>query len=294
MKAIIDPLAGFCGGVRRAIDLVEKVLLNGEKLAVKGELIHNRLEVERLSRLGLQPICELEEADGKSILVRTHGEEGDFFAKAKNLKIKVLDATCPKVMRSQKVIQRAHREGKQIIIVGHLNHPEVIALQGHCDNSAIVVNQEDTSSPISIDRPTLLIAQTTVAPAMFANWRKRLKKQIKELDIFDSKCSFVTRRQRELRKFAAEHAAIIFVGGKHSSNSRLLADVCRQVNPRTLFVEDETELDINWLKSYPEVGISGSASTPMWLLQRVAQVVTSLKIDHEKQDTESYSQTTHY
>ncbi len=276
VKAVVDPLAGFCGGVKRAIDLVEKALSQGEKLAVKGELIHNRLEVQRLHKLGLENIHQLEESQGRSVLVRTHGEEGKFFKQARKLGIKYLDATCPKVMRSQKIIRQAHREGKQIIIVGHLNHPEVIALQGHCNEDAIVVNQEDTIPPIDTNRPTLLIAQTTVAPEIFLLWQNRFKEQVRDLQIFDSRCSFVTRRQKELAEFAAEHPAVIFVGGRHSSNSRLLYNICHKVNRNTQFVEDETELDAEWLGNFHRVGISGSASTPMWLLQKVAEAVTSM------------------
>ncbi len=276
MKAVVDPLAGFCGGVKRAIDLVEKALKNGEKLAVKGELIHNRLEVERLYHLGLEHLDNLDEAKDRSVLVRTHGEEGGFFQLAEELNVKYLDATCPKVMRSQKVIQAAHQAGKQIVIVGQLNHPEVIALQGHCDSRAIVVNDAKTTKPIEEDKPTLLIAQTTVAPETFSNWQQKLKAEIQELEIFDSRCSFVTRRQKELAEFARTYPAVIFVGGRHSSNSRLLHNICLEVNPNTLFIEDETELDPVWLKRFQEIGISGSASTPMWLLEKVAAAVSEL------------------
>jgi 4-hydroxy-3-methylbut-2-enyl diphosphate reductase len=273
VKAIVDPLAGFCGGVSRAIELVEQALSRGEKLAVKGELIHNRLEVDRLYTLGLESINQLEEARESTVLVRTHGEESSFFQQAKELKILYLDATCPKVMRSQKVIRRAHKEGKQIVVVGHLNHPEVIALQGHCDGDAIVVNKDEVTAIIDAHRPTLLIAQTTVDPGTYANWQEKLRREVNDLEVFDSRCSFVNRRQKELREFASEHPAIIFVGGRHSSNTRLLYNICLNANPNTLFIEDEKELDWEWLKQFDEVGISGSASTPMWLLKKVAEAV---------------------
>lgn len=276
MKAIIDPLAGFCGGVSRAIDLVEEALSRGEKLAVKGELIHNRPEVDRLQRLGLGLIEALEQADGRPVLVRTHGEEGEFFRKARQLGVKYVDATCPKVMRSQRIIRQAYREGKQIVVVGRLNHPEVVALQGHCDGTAIIVNKEKISRPINPERPTLLIAQTTVASETFMYWQQELLDQVKDLQIFDSRCDFVTRRQQELTEFAALHPAIIFVGGRHSSNSVLLYNTCRQTNANTFFVEDETELDPDWLQGYDHVGITGSASTPMWLLKKVAETVKAL------------------
>lgn len=276
MRATIDPLAGFCGGVKRAIDLVEKALEKGENLAVKGELIHNRLEVDRLYRLGLVYIDNLDDAGERAVLIRTHGEEGHFLDEAQARKVDLVDATCPKVMRSQKVIKEAYKAGKQIIIVGHLNHPEVIALQGHCDSEAVVVENEESSEPFDKNRPTLLIAQTTVASATFVGWQKKLKGEIEDLQIFDSRCNFVTRRQREVMDFARQYPAIVFVGGKHSSNSNLLYNHCKKVNSNTLFVEDETELNTEWLKTFDEVGVSGSASTPMWLLEKVAKAIQSL------------------
>ncbi len=288
MKAIIDPRAGFCGGVQRAIALAEDLLEKGGRLVVKGELIHNRLEMERLQELGLEQVDHLEEVGNRHILVRTHGEESSFFAQAEALDLDIVDVTCPKVMRSQRVIRRAYEQGKQIIIVGRVNHPEVIALQGHCKGQAIVVRSEENSPEIDAARPTLLIAQTTVAPEIFSRWQEWLTPLVKDLEIFDSRCSFVTRRQRELMKFAAEYPAIIFVGGRNSSNTALLYNVCRQVNPQSFFVENETELDSAWFNDLDCVGISGSASTPMWLLQKVAEAVealsptvsTNLKINH--------------
>jgi 4-hydroxy-3-methylbut-2-enyl diphosphate reductase len=276
MKAIIDPRAGFCGGVRRAIAVAENLLRKGGKLAVKGELIHNRLEMERLCDLGLEFVDDLTQAGERPILVRTHGEEARFFEQAGDLNLKIVDATCPKVRRSQDVISEAHELGKQIVIVGQVNHPEVIALQGHCGGKAIVVRGEDVPAQLDVSRPTLLIAQTTVSPDIFNRWRDRLRKLIADLEVFDSRCSFVTRRQNELKKFAAEHPAIIFVGGRNSSNTALLYNVCTEVNPQTYFVENETELEPDWFKNLDRVGISGSASTPMWLLKRVAEAVEAL------------------
>jgi 4-hydroxy-3-methylbut-2-en-1-yl diphosphate reductase len=276
MKAIIDPRAGFCGGVRRAITVAEKLLLKGGKLAVKGELIHNRLEMERLCNMGLEFVDDLAQTGPRPILVRTHGEEGKFFEQAHELDLEIVDATCPKVRRSQEVIRQAHELGKQIVIAGHINHPEVIALQGHCDGKAIVVRGDEIPPDLDPGRPTLLIAQTTVSPEIYSRWQVTLQKLIPDLEVFDSRCSFVTRRQKELKKFAAQHPAIVFVGGRNSSNTALLYDVCRQVNPNTYFIENETELDPDWFKSLDRVGISGSASTPMWLLQKVAEAVEEL------------------
>jgi 4-hydroxy-3-methylbut-2-en-1-yl diphosphate reductase len=276
MKAIIDPRAGFCGGVKRAVALAEDTLRKGGQLVVHGELIHNHLEMERLYRLGLQLVESLEQAGNRPILVRTHGEEAVFFQQAQALDLEIVDATCPKVRKSQRVIRRAHRQGKQIVIVGQINHPEVIALQGHCDGQAIVVKKDERASAIDLSRPTLLIAQTTVTPEIFIAWQEKLQGSIKDLEIFDSRCSFVTRRQKELASFAAEYPAIIFVGGRNSSNTALLYKVCQQANPRSYFIENETEIVAEWLKGLECVGVSGSASTPMWLLKKVAETVEEL------------------
>lgn len=276
MRAVIDPRAGFCGGVKRAVDLAEEVLDKEGQLVVRGELIHNRLEMERLCELGLEIVEDLKRTGTRPILVRTHGEEGHFFQKTAELNLSIIDATCPKVKRSQRVIRRAHEAGKQIVIVGQVNHPEVIALQGHCAGTAIVVRSEENPPVIDPERPTLLIAQTTVSPEIFSRWQERLQRQTQDLEIFDSRCSFVTRRQKELMDFAREHPAVVFVGGRNSSNTALLYNVCRQVNPRSYFIENETELNLQWFKDLDRVGVSGSASTPMWLLKKVAEAIEEL------------------
>lgn len=281
MKVVIDPRAGFCGGVKRAIATAEKLLSSGGKLVVKGELIHNRLEMERLCDLGLEFVDDLNDAEHRPVLVRTHGEESGFFKQANELGIEIVDATCPKVMRSQRVIERAHNQGKQIVIVGRVNHPEVIALQGHCEGKAIVVKNEDEGKGINPDIPTLLIAQTTVSPEIFNTWQERLQKQMQDLEVFDSRCSFVTRRQKELSQFAAEHSVVVFVGGRNSSNTALLYQVCRNINPNTYFVENESELKSEWFKNHNHIGISGSASTPMWQLKRVADAVENIMAEEE-------------
>jgi 4-hydroxy-3-methylbut-2-enyl diphosphate reductase len=273
----IDEKAGFCGGVRRAISLVEKSLKKGEEIYARGELLHNRQEMERLRQKGLHVSDELAGMKGKRLFIRTHGESKSVLAEAERLGVEIVDATCPKVKVSQEIIDRAYQAGYQIVIVGKKRHPEVTALMGFCENQGIVVFHPRDLAKVDTNKKTILIAQTTVPPTIFQRIKETMISLVPDLTLYDTMCSFVIDRERELKEFAKRYEVVIFVGGKHSSNSRMLFQVCRMINPRSHFVESGDELDMNWFDQAESVGITGSASTPLWQIQEIKdKLVTSL------------------
>lgn len=274
----IDEKAGFCGGVRRAISLVEKSLKKGEEIYARGELLHNRQEMDRLCRMGLRVSDLLEDVKGKRLFIRTHGESKAVLADAEQLGVEIVDATCPKVKISQDIIDRAYQAGFQIVIVGKKRHPEVTALMGFCQNQGIVVYHPRDLMKIDTEKKTILIAQTTVPPEIFRRIRETMVSLVPDLVLYDTMCSFVIDRQRELLEFAQRYDVVIFVGGKHSSNSRMLFQVCRSINPRSHFVESGDELDMRWFDEAEigRVGITGSASTPLWQIKDIKNSLTTL------------------
>ena len=276
MTIEIDEKAGFCGGVRRAITLVEKSLREGEEIYARGELLHNRREMLRLEEMGLRVTDSLEAVKNKRLFIRTHGEGKHVLAAAERLDVEIVDATCPKVRVSQKIIDKAHQEGFQIVIVGKEHHPEVTALMGFCNGQGVVIYHTQDLSKVDTSRKTILIAQTTVPPEVFRNLRDSLVCMVPDLTIYDTMCSFVTYRERELEDFASRYDVVIFVGGKHSSNSRMLYAVCQRVNSRSHFVEDEAELKRSWFDSANSVGITGSASTPLWQIEDIKKSLLTL------------------
>jgi len=272
----IDEKAGFCGGVRRAISLVEKSLKKGEEIYARGELLHNRQEMERLRQMGLHVSDELGDVKGRRLFIRTHGESKTVLAEAERLGVEIVDATCPKVKISQEIIDRAYQAGYQIVIVGKKRHPEVTALMGFCEHQGIVVYHPRDLVKVDTNKKTILIAQTTVPPTIFRRIKDTMTSLVPDLTLYDTMCSFVIDRERELLEFAHRYGVVIFAGGRHSSNSRMLFQVCRTVNPRSHFVERVDELDMSWFDQVESVGITGSASTPLWQIKDIKNTLTTL------------------
>jgi len=278
MKVVIDDHAGVCGGVKRAIRLADEQLDNGGNLIALGPLIHNDVEIDRLKHKGLRIIdqnCvtngdfDLKEIKDKRLLIRTHGIGVKLRKNLEVAGIDIVDATCPIVRRVQKLIEEHFEEGYQIVIVGKKDHPEVQGLQGHCQNSAIVIPSHNNLGNIDFNRKTLLVAQTTISPKAFEQVREQLHEKVTELVVKDTTCNMIINRHQQLRKFAADCDIVLFIGGKQSSNTRILSEICRSVNKRTYRIESTLEIQKDWLKETDTVGITGGASTPRWQLQKV-------------------------
>jgi len=270
IKIVLDPRAGFCGGVRRAILLVEKSLKQEKDIFVRGELIHNQREMERLEKSGLNISPAVDSASAKTMFVRTHGESPEIYNQARQLNIDIIDATCGNVRRSQKIIAKAASEGRKIYIFGKKHHPEVIGLLGYCKGNGVVLENDKDIDLAVENTPSLLIPQTTAHPKKFDKIRRELASQITDLLVYNAICPFVSQRETELKEFAASVEAIIFVGGKQSSNTAVLFGVCKKVNPNSYWVDRPEELDLPELRKFASIGISGSASTPMWQLEEIA------------------------
>ncbi len=285
IKIIIDEHAGFCAGVKRAIKLAEDELDNKGKVYSLGELIHNRKEIERLKRKGL--ICvEREhlvkgsiEADFK-LLFRAHGEGKDVHSKAKQLPNELIDGTCSIVKRLQKMVEEAYNNGYSIILIGKKHHPEVLGLQGHCEQSAYVVLSKEEIDKISTDKRISVFAQTTTGEKLFDCLSAYIKSRYSDAEINKTICNAVLKRRDELSKFIKKIDTLIFVGGKHSSNTKVLYDFCKSLLDRTYFVSDKKEIKPEHLHGARTIGISGSASTPRWLMDQIRDYIRDLKLNY--------------
>lgn len=276
-KIIIDENAGPCGGVKRVIHLAEKNLAAGIKTASLGAIIHNDGEIDRLTALGLDTVDHsefgrVEQGGGKrKILIRAHGEAPSVLDRAQQLGIDVVDGTCPVVTRSQKYARKYHEEGYQVVVIGKPKHAEVIGILGHCDNQAKVVHDEVDVAQLDPDRPTYVLAQTTISDEMWNSMLAAIRKRVRDVTWRNTICGFVSDRETELRSFAAECDVMLFVGGFNSSNTQVMYDVCREVNPRAYWIETADQVDTSWFDDAATIGISGSASTPQWLLERIGE-----------------------
>ncbi len=277
MRIIIDEKAGPCGGVKRVIRLAEEKLAAGEKVVSRGEVIHNRVEIARLENLGLKTgdndavALENNNSGKHKLLIRAHGVAPGVFEEAAEKDIDVIDGTCPVVTRSQKIARKYHDRGFQVVVVGKPKHAEVIAIVGHCDNQAKVVHEDADIEQLDPDQPTFVLAQTTIDETYFKRMAAAIESRVKTVEQRNTICAFVSNREEQLRDFAAECDVVLLVGGKNSSNTRVMYGVCTAVNPRSYWIESSNDIDSSWLKPDDTVGISGSASTPGWLLEQVAE-----------------------
>ena len=227
-------------------------------------------------------------AQGESLLIRAHGEPPSTYAQAESLGFKIIDCTCPVVLKLQQDIKLAYDRQKaagkgQIIIFGKPGHAEVLGLLGQTEDTAIVVENifmlEDAveNGTLRLDTPTEIFSQTTKSPAEYALLCERLEAAMTApLAVHDTICSQVAKRHEKLSKFAMEHDVIIFVSGKASSNGKVLCELCKSLNIRTYHIDSPAEIKREWFRADDKVGICGATSTPKWLLEETAEHILDL------------------
>ncbi|RSK40966.1 4-hydroxy-3-methylbut-2-enyl diphosphate reductase [Hymenobacter perfusus] len=282
MNVTIDKNSGYCFGVEFAIQMAEDELAQQETLYCLGDIVHNRMEVERLHALGLRIIEreQLEELHDAKVLIRAHGEPPATYELALRNNIELIDASCPVVLKLQNRVKHAFdastRQNGQIVLYGQPGHAEVTGLAGQTLNQAIIVMTEQDLDQVDFSRPVTLFSQTTKSTAGFYHMKAVMEDRIRaaggsleSFDANDSICRQVSNREPALARFAVEHDVIIFVSGRKSSNGKALFSVVNKTNPRSYFVENEEELQDEWFHEAESVGICGATSTPMWLMQRV-------------------------
>ncbi|HIY47223.1 MAG TPA: 4-hydroxy-3-methylbut-2-enyl diphosphate reductase [Candidatus Alistipes faecigallinarum] len=285
MRVEIDERSGCCFGVVRAISEAEKALGEGGTVYSLGDIVHNRVEVQRLEALGLRTVThdEMPRLAGCRLFIRAHGEPPTTYAAAQRLGITLIDATCPVVARLQRRVKEAHAAmravGGQVVILGKRGHAEVVGLTGQVAEPTIVIEGAEDLSQIDFTRPIHFLSQTTQSIALFERLGAEMKRRAADpaqVRLDDTICRQVSGREEHLAQFAARFDAVLFVCGRKSSNGKVLFEVCRRANPRTYNIEEAAEIDPAWLAGAASVGICGATSTPRWLMQRVAEAVGAL------------------
>ena len=296
MKVTIDEYSGFCFGVTTAIETAERELQKGT-LYCLGDIVHNGQEVERLDKMGLVTIDydDLRTLHRVRVLLRAHGEPPSTYRIAQQNNIEVIDASCPVVLKLQKRIRDTYEmlhgniQGAQIVIFGQKGHAEVIGLEGQTNNTAIVIENVADLSKVDMTKPIYLFSQTTKSVEEFHAIVKAIEanRQISEearsieaiFEYHDTICRNVANRVKRLQEFARSNDVVIFVGGKKSSNAKVLFNHCLEVNPSTVFVssvDDVTDELMARCHSVERVGICGATSTPKWLMEQVKLKIESI------------------
>lgn len=288
LKVETDPGSGFCGGVIRAITKAESYLSSHERLYSLGAIVHNEAELSRLQAQGLITVADLSQVpDGETVLIRAHGEPPETYKAAADRNLQVIDCSCPVVLQLQRRIRdayaRIHEHGAhgQVIIFGRVGHAEVLGLLGQVNGDALVVENEsmlEAALPgLDFSQPMEIFSQTTKSPSEYDRICEILRSRGAKLTVNDTICAQVASRHERLAVFAKDHDIIIFVSGRSSSNGKVLSDLCASVNPRTHLIGNARELSADWFKEGDSVGVCGATSTPKWLLEKVADVVSKIR-----------------
>lgn len=289
LRIDIDPGSGFCFGVTRAIERAEEELQQGP-LYCLGDIVHNGEEVSRLAGMGLETINHEEFAHlhGAKVLLRAHGEPPSTYQIAQKNNIQLFDASCPVVLGLQKRIREAYQAhpDAQIVIFGKEGHAEVVGLVGQTDGKAVVVENIGQLGRVRADMNTFLFSQTTKSVAEFEELAQAIHDKLADDATFEyhnTICRNVSSRVENIRQFAADHDVVFFVGGKKSSNAKVLYNHCLEGNHGTIFVSSPEELTPELLTKLQitgkTIGICGATSTPQWLMQHIAERLKTLYED---------------
>lgn len=286
----IDPHSGFCGGVIRAITTAEDFLSGPSgtdgRLWSLGAIVHNEEELARLGRKGLGTVDHdglptLDDRD--TVLIRAHGEPPLTYERLQAAGLRVIDCTCPVVLKLQRQIKEAS-ERSQVVIFGKKGHPEVLGLVGQTGGRAVVVEnpaqlrEAVAGGALRADGPVELFSQTTMSPEGYEELAEELQKLAgAAVTVHNTICAQVASRHKELAEFARTHDVIVFVSGVSSSNGKVLFEWCRSINPRSYRISAPSELQAAWFAGAATAGVCGATSTPKWLLEQVAGAIEHLQ-----------------
>lgn len=284
MKILVAAHSGFCYGVKRAVQILDELIEEHDEnhpIYTLGPIIHNKQVTEFYEERGVKVIENLSVFNdngvgGERVVIRSHGAPKKVYDDAEKMQIEILDATCPYVKKIQNTVSTYASKGYNIIIVGDSDHPEVIGIDGWCDHSATIIEKiEDAEKLMDSDAPVCIVAQTTFNLALWKDITEVLKKKFPNGVIHNTICLATEQRQQACRELAEQVDYMIVIGGKHSSNTIKLANICSNV-VKTIHIETKDELDLSILRGDEVIGITAGASTPDWIVQSVI-----LKIENE-------------
>ena len=290
LKVFVDVHSGFCNGVVRAIGEAERYLQQHHTLYALGAIVHNNEELNRLHNIGLRTleVKDLPNIHHQTILFRAHGEPPMTYAAAHRQNLRIIDCTCPVVLRLQKKIKSEYARiapiGGQIAIFGKSGHAEVNGLIGQVAGDARIIEHSDPVDRLDFDRPISLFSQTTQDPEAFLRLCRNIENNYQQhgmdatrfFRVFNTICTQVAERKPILHTFAQQHHTLIFVSGKESSNGKVLFEACLTTNPHSYHVENSQQLCKNWFSAETSVGVCGATSTPKWLMEEVASAIKQM------------------
>ncbi|MEG1657119.1 MAG: bifunctional 4-hydroxy-3-methylbut-2-enyl diphosphate reductase/30S ribosomal protein S1 [Christensenellaceae bacterium] len=277
-KIIVAKNAGFCFGVKRAVDSVNDIIGKYENIYTYGELIHNKDVISALAQKGVkvtENIHSISKGESTVIVIRSHGVSKAIYDDIASHGFEVLDLTCPFVTRIHKRVKQAG--DTPVIIIGAAAHPEVIGIEGWAPGAAYVVNNEQDAKNLPQMNKALVVAQTTITIELWDMVVEVLKKNIKELELFNSICDTTQKRQKEAQKLAQTSDIVLVVGGKHSSNTEKLYNLCKKKCKKTYYIDNIMQLPLENITNHDIISIVAGASTPDWLIREVQTLMSDVE-----------------
>lgn len=274
MEVLLAEEFGFCFGVERAVEMVEDAVGEGARpIRSLGPLIHNAQEMERLGNLGVSTIDSPDEASTDTIaVIRAHGVTPQVQQDLEERAAKVIDATCPFVTRVQHLAERAAKQGRDVVVAGNPDHPEMIGVVGYAPNNTYVVREAEEVAALPPLRSPIVVSQTTIKLKTFLDVADAVRaKADAEPEIINTICSATRDRQDAARALAGQVDAFYVIGGRHSSNSVKLLAVCQEQCERSFLIETPAEINPKDLEGVNRVGVTAGASTPNWLIDQVVK-----------------------
>ena len=288
MKIRLAKSAGFCYGVKRAVELAESAAQSGEPCVMLGYIIHNSDVVDRLASQGVKVVEDPDQVpQGCGVIIRSHGESRETYERLEKRGARILDATCPNVKRIHQIVSQAEEQGRQPVIIGTPHHPEVTAIAGWCSHPVVLSGAQELEAWLQEDEnrknlPLTFVSQTTSTRKIWDGCVKKAKKECTNAEFFDTICGATSKRQEEAHQFAAQCDKMVVIGDGKSSNTKRLAEICRESCPDVQLIERAADLDLGRLAQAEVVGITAGASTPASIIKEVCDKMSDEIMEIEK------------
>lgn len=281
MEIIVGKTSGFCYGVKNAVEKTNNVIEKNKTIYCLGELVHNKTIINKLKEKGLKFIDDIEQANGTTI-IRAHGIEKNIYEKAKKMKVKLIDLTCPSVLKIHEIAEKYALENYYIFLIGKKEHPEIIGTYSFCGkNSSVISGIEEVEDSIENLKKSklnklLIIVQTTYSTKVFDEIVKKIKEKTPKnilIEVKNTICRATELRQEETKQLSKEVDLMIIIGGKNSSNTNKLYEIAQKNCKNAIFIENKEEIDKEKVLKYNKIGIMAGASTPQESVDEVIKML---------------------
>jgi len=279
MQIKLAKSAGFCFGVKRALEIALKTSLLGKKVYMLGDIVHNENVVKLIENAGIKKVKRLKKSKNAVLLIRAHGTSINIFKKAISLGYNIVDATCPMVKEIHRVAKEMEKKGYRIIVIGDKNHDEVRGIIGQLEKRALVIDKLGKSSLNKIKKTAkaCIVVQSTQNLDKTLEIADTIKKYIPDLVFFNTICKPTRTKQAEIKTMPLENDLMIIIGSKNSANTKRLYEISHALNKKTRWVNSKKDIKISWLKDARRIGITAGASTPQETIAEITSYIRSIK-----------------